>query len=253
VQSAPGERLPPDGTPGGPGASALHTKAIDSGDWERALAERLKPACDARPGSRRTDIPNLEAAGKIIGTWMDFSQKAKAGSRTSGANKIGGDREPTRVVASVGLTCSPQRNTVQVNGVEYPFDLAWVVSGQGAGRTLSGNEGPGHFAMIQAISFKEKRVVFAKVYVPSDANDDTDDTVVIGNLAGYLPDDPDEPIVRAVSDRDSPQLETFVFAKGAKQGLSLLVPQQGAVGRARYLSVGKFEVTAVTGTSPAAR
>jgi hypothetical protein len=241
VQSASDARLPADGSAGGPGPSALPTKAIDREEWARMNSERLTPACDARAASRRTDIPNLQSAGKIIDTWND-SKKAKAGSKTSGDKQLGRDREPTRFVASVGLTCSPQRNTVQVNGVEYPFDVAWVVAGEGSGPGIGGHEGAGHYAMIQALSFKDKKVIFAKVYVPTDSNDDTDDTVVIGNLADYLPENPDEPIVRAVSARDNPKLETFIPSKGTTQGMSFQVPDQGALGRARYVSVGKFLV-----------
>jgi hypothetical protein len=133
---------------------------------------------------------------------------------------------------------------VQVNGVKYPFDLAWVVTGEGKGRTLNGDMGAGRFVMIQAISFAEQRVVFAKVFVPGDANDDTDDTVVVSSLAGYLPATPDAPMVRVVSDRDDPKFETFIASKGADgiQGISFQVPEQDAFGRARYLGVARFDV-----------
>ena len=72
--------------------------------------------------------------------------------------------------------------------------------------------------MIEALSFADQRVVFAKVFVPSDANDDTDDTVIVSSLAGYLPEDPDAPIVRVVGDRKDPKIETFIVrgAAGAR-------------------------------------
>lgn len=235
-----GERLPADGTPKAPTAEAP-SKTIERADWNKALAEKLKPSCDAREGTRTADARNLEGAGKIIGTWTEFSTK-KGKSGTADGKKIGGGAEPTRKVDSVGLTCAEGASNIQVNGVKYPFDMAWVVSGEGTGPTITGQEGAGHFAMIQALSLKDKRVVFAKVFVPSDEHDDTDDTVIISNLAGYLPNDPGEPIVRAVSERGNPKLETFVFPKGAEEGVSFQVPQQDALGRARYLSVGKFVV-----------
>ena len=235
-----GERLPADGAPKAP-TSEMPSKTIERADWNKALAEKLKPSCDAREGTRTADARNLEGAGKIIGTWTEFSTK-KGKSTTADGKKIGAGPEPTRKVDSVGLTCAEAGSTIQVNGVKYPFDMAWVVSGDGTGPTLTGQEGAGQFAMIQALSLKDKRVVFAKVYVPSDANDDTDDTVIISSLEGYLPNDVGDPIVRAVSERGNPKLETFVFPKGAEEGISFQVPQQDALGRARYLSVGKFVV-----------
>lgn len=248
VHSASGERLPANGAAGGPAVTELPAKSIARDDWSKAQGEKLKPACDARDGARSADARNLEGAGKIIGTWAEFSSK-KGNSHTADGKGIGGGAEPTRSVESVGLTCAAGASTVQVNGVSYPFDIAWVVSGEGTGPTLSGNEGAGHFAMIQALSFKDKRVIFAKVYVPSDAHDDTDDTVIVSNLAAYLPENPGEPIVRAVSERGNPKLETFIPSKDAKggtgaaaEGVSMQVPQQDALARARYLSVGKFSV-----------
>jgi hypothetical protein len=223
VRSAAGERLPANGAASAVPASTLPSKTI------------------AREGTRTADARNLEGAGKIIGTWTEFStQKGK--SSTADGKKVGAGPEPTRKVDSVGLTCAQGRSTIQVNGVQYPFDIAWVVAGEGTGPTVSGNEGAGQFAMIQALSFKDKRVVFAKVFVPSDANNDTDDTVIVSSLEGYLPDDADEPIVRAVSERGNPKLETFVRAKGAEEGISFQVPQQDALGSARYLSVARFDV-----------
>jgi hypothetical protein len=141
------------------------------------------------------------------------------------------------------MTCDLGKSTVQVNGVLYPFDQAWVVFGKGNGKTLDGTNDAGQFVMIQALSYQDKRVVFAKVYVPSNANDDTDDTVVITSLASYLPVDGDEPIVRSVSEREDPQFETFLPVKGTTEGVSFRVPEEDPLGRARYLGVGRFTVT----------
>jgi hypothetical protein len=237
-----GHRLPADGA-ASTAPAQLPSKQIARDTWNKSLAERLKPSCDGREGSRTADARNLEGAGKIIGTWTEFSAR-KGKSRTNDGKEVGGKAEPTRVVSSIGMTCGgPTGSTVQVNGVQYPFDYAWVLSGQGKGPTLDGDDkGAGYFAMIQALSLKDKRVVFAKVYVPSDANDDTDDTVIVSSLAGYLPDDTDEPIVRAVSEREDPKFETLIPAKGGAEGVSFQVPQQDALGRARYLSVAKFTV-----------
>ena len=41
---------------------------------------------------------------------------------------------------------------------------------------------------------------------------------------------------------EDPKLETFVPAKGRTEGISFQVPQQDALGRARYLSVARFNV-----------
>lgn len=240
VQSASGERLPANGAAGAT-ASELPSKSIARDDWAKITAEGLKPTCDARPGSRGADAPKLESAGKIIGTWTEFSTK-KAKSRTADGKKVGGGPEPTRMVDSLGMTCAGDKSSIQVNGTLYPFDVAWVASGDGSAPTLSGQDGAGQFAMIQALSFKDKRVIFAKVYVPSDANDDTDDTVVIGNLANAMPANAGEPIVRAVSDRKNPLFETFVPVKGSTEGISFQAPNQDGLGRARYVSIAKFNV-----------
>lgn len=201
--------------------------------------ERLKPTCDAR-AVHSADAAKLEAAGKVIGNWTEFSKKAKSGPKTDDGKTLGGGTEPTRTVNSVGMTCSAARNVIAVNGVQYPFEVAWVVSGDGTGPTRSGDEGAGQFALIQALSLKDKKLIVAKVYVPSDAHDDTDDTVVVSDLSSYLPENADEPVVRAVSERGNPFLETFIFAKGSNAGFTFQVPQQDPLGRARYLSVGKF-------------
>jgi hypothetical protein len=240
VESAKGERLPANGAPG-VAASALPSKSIARDEWEKLVGERIKPTCDSKEGVRTADAGNLEGAGKIIGTWTQFSS-TKAKSRTGDGKVVGEGKEPTRTVDSLGMTCAAGGSTLQVNGVLYPFDVAWVKTGKGKAKTLDGSEGAGEFAMIQALSYKDKRVVFAKVYVPSDANDDTDDTVIISSLANYLPENPDEPVVRVVSDREDPKFETFVFSKGETEGLSFQVPQQDALGRARFLSVGTFEI-----------
>lgn len=235
------ERLPADGSPGGPAVSELPPKAIPIADWNRSLGERLEPACDAREGNRKADATKLQAADKVLKEWMAF-KKAKGQSRTANGKEIGGKPEPTRVVDSLGMTCSPGKNTVEVNGVQHPFDIAWVVSGVGVGPTLNGEDGAGRFVMIQAVSFKEKNVVLAKAFVPSDGNDDTDDTVVVSDLASYLPENADEPVVRAVSERKNPFFETFIFTKGAKEGFTYQAPQQKGFGKARYLAVGRFAV-----------
>jgi hypothetical protein len=236
------DRLPADGTPGGPAAAALKTKAIKRADWTRFATERLKPACDARGGAGKPDVAILKSAGEIVTTWMDFTKKAKKGPKTDDGRKLGGGPEPTRSVSTLGMTCSATKNTVEVNGVEHPFDLAWVVSGEGTGPTLTGAKGAGHFAMFQALSLKDKKVLFAKVYVPSDTSDDSDDTVVVSNLTSYMPASADEPIVRTTGEKDSPVFETLVFEKGAAKGFAFEVPKQDPLGRSRYLAVGKFEV-----------
>jgi hypothetical protein len=243
VRSAAGERLPADGAQAGKPVAELPSKSIARDDWNKSLAERLAPTCDAREGVRTADAPNLEGAGKVLGSWTEL-RAVKGKSSTASGKKITGKYEPTRLVSSVGMTCAAGASMVQVNGVKYPFDLAWVVTGDGKGRTLNGDMGAGRFVMIQALSFAEQRVVFAKVFVPSDANDDTDDIVIVSSLAGYLPATPDAPIVRVVSDPDDPKFETFVASKGADgiQGISFQVPEQDPLGRARYLGVARFDV-----------
>lgn len=242
MRSVDGERLPANGRESAAPASTLESKSIALDDWNRALAERLRPTCVAREGVRTANAGHLASAGKILGSWTELhGTKAKSG--TSDGKRLGaGVPEPTRDVNSIGMTCAAGGSSVQVNGATYPFDVAWVVSGVGKAKTLNGDDGAGQFVMIQALSYTDKRIVFAKVFVPSDANDDTDDTVIVSSLADYLPENRDEPVVRAVSDRDTPQFETFIFAKGATEGLSIRAPQERPLGRARFLSVGKFSV-----------
>jgi hypothetical protein len=96
--------------------------------------------------------------------------------------------------------------------------------------------------MFEALSLKDKKILFAKIYVPSDANDDSDDTVVLSNVAEYLPASAEEPIVRVTGEKTSPVFEMLVFEKGATKGYAFQVPKQDPLGRARYLGVGKFEV-----------
>jgi hypothetical protein len=240
VESALGQRLPANGAPG-VAATELPTNSIAGDEWPKLLAERIKPTCDAKEGVGTADASDLEGAGRIIRVWTEFTTK-KGKSPSGPGSRLGESEEPTRVVRSLGLTCAAGASTLQVNGVLYPFDVAWVKSGQGKARTLSGNEGAGEFVMIQALSYAHKRVAFAKVYVPSNGNDDTDDTIVISSLANYLPENPDAPVVRAVGDRDDPKFETFLFSKGETEGLSFQVPEQDALGRARYLAVGNFEI-----------
>lgn len=243
VRSAAGERLPADGAPGTASASALPSKTIARDDWNKAQGEKIAPSCDAREGVRTADARSLEGADKVIGTWTEL-RAAKGKSSTAAGKKADGKPEPTRLVNSVGMTCAAGGSSLQVNGVTYPFDLAWVVTGDGKGKTLNGDMGAGRFVMIQALSFTDQRIVFAKIFVPSDSHDDTDDTVIVSSLAGYLPATPDAPIVRVVSDRENPKLETFIVAKGAAapEGLSFQVPEQDAFGRARYLGVARFAV-----------
>lgn len=237
-----GDRLPADGSPGGPAPTALGTKAIKRADWNRFASERLKPACDARGGAGKPDVAVLKAAGEVVASWMEFSKRPKKGPKTDDGKRVGGGPEPTRSVSTLGMTCSATKNTVEVNGVQYPFDVAWVLSGQGSGPAISGGEGAGYFAMFEALSLKDKKILFAKVYVPGDANDDSDDTVIVSNLASYIPDNADEPVVRATGEKVSPVLETLVFDKGATTGFAYQVPKQDPLGRARYLAVGKFQV-----------
>jgi hypothetical protein len=239
AESAAGQRLPANGVPGAVAASSLPSKTIGPDEWAKVMAERIAPTCDAKEGTRTADAGNLEGAGKIIGVWTTFTVK-KGKSRTADGTRIGGGKEPTREVDSIGMTCAAGGSTLQVNGVLYPFDFAWVKSGKGQGKTLNGDLGAGELAMIEAISFKDKRVIFAKVYVPSDANDDTDDTVIVTDIASYLPENPDQPVVRLIGDRDNPKFETFIFSKGANEGLSMQVPREDPLGRARFLSVGHF-------------
>ena len=237
------DRLPADGTAGGPGLPALTTTSIKRADWTKFDADRLKPACDARTGAGKADVAPLEAAGKVIAQWMEFHKKPKSGPKTDDGKKLGGGVEPTRVVNTIGLTCSATKNTLEVNGTDYPFDFAWVLSGKGSGPAISGGEGAGYFAMIQAVSLKDKKVVFAKVYVPSDANDDSDDTIIVSNVTTYIPPTPEEPIVRVTGKAEDPVFETLVFEKGATGGFAYRQPRQVTIGRARYLGVARFVIT----------
>lgn len=243
ARSASGERLPANGVPAATPLTALPSKTIDRDDWDKAVRERLTPACDAHEGIRTADARNLRSADEVLDSWTEL-RASKGKSVTGSGKKVIGAPEPTRYVTSVGMTCAAGESALQVNGKRYPFDLAWVVSGQGTGKTTSGEDGAGWFTMIEALSFADQRVIFAKVFVPSDANDDTDDTVIVSSLVGYVPDKPEAPIVRVVGNPKEPQLETFIVSKGAggASGISLRVPEQDPLGRARYLGIATFRV-----------
>jgi len=237
VRSA--EKLPADGAPAEEVRTELPVAQLAASDWQKTERANITPACDARVSPPRVDTAALLAAKEVVSTWMDF-KKAHPKPARHGI-KSNGTQDPTLDVDSVGMTCSPGKNTVEVNGQEYPFDIAWVVSGKGASIT-DGVEDAGRFAMIQALSLKDKRMVVVKVFYPSDAHRETDDAVAIGNLENLVASPTTEPVVHNVGEKDKPQLETFIADKGAKEGIYTVAPKQTQRTRARYVGVGRFTV-----------
>ena len=96
------DRLPADGSAGGPGLPALTTTSIKRADWVKFDDDRLKPSCDARTGSGKADVAPLKAAGDVIAQWMEFHKKPKSGPKTDDGKRLGGGVEPSRVVDTLG-------------------------------------------------------------------------------------------------------------------------------------------------------
>ncbi|MBX3188752.1 MAG: hypothetical protein KF819_17170 [Labilithrix sp.] len=209
---------------GPPAPTALPIAVLDRRAWDQVAQERIRPACDARALPPKMDTEALLAAKKVIADWMDFKKSAR----------------PTTDVYSVGMTCGPTKNTVEVNGYEHPFDIAWVVSGERSGGVDDG----GSFALIQALSFADEKLVVVKVVHPAGASKASDDTVLIADLSALLRGmTPGEPLVHNVGASGEPELETFVSEKGKgnKTGFYTVAPTQTDRSRARYLGAGKFE------------
>ena len=218
--------------------AALPVAEMKQSDLDKAIAEAEAPACDARTTPTKIDEPKLMAAKAVVDQWLAFKRDDPKAPRHG--IKTNGTQDPTLVVTSLHMSCGGGRNSLEVNGQEHPFDIAWVLSGKGAS-TTDGIEDAGNFAMIQALSFHDKKMVLVKVFVPSDAARETDDTVVIADLERFLPEGA-APVVHTIGAKDKPQLETFVAPRGAKEGVYTVAPKQSDRTRARWLGVGRFKI-----------
>ncbi|MBS2011852.1 MAG: hypothetical protein JST00_03100 [Deltaproteobacteria bacterium] len=242
-RSAEAVKLPADGAPPRAETSeaapaALPVAEISQRDLDKVIGEAEAPACDTRPTPTKVDEPKLMAAKAVVDEWLNFKRTNPQAPRHG--IKSNGTQDPTLVVTSLHMSCGGGRNSLEVNGREYPFDIAWVLSGNGASLT-DGIEDSGKFAMIQALSLHDKRMVLVKVFVPSDAARETDDAVVVADLDKFVPEGA-APVVHTIGDKDKPQLETFVAPRGAKEGFYTVAPKQSDRTRARWLGVGRFKV-----------
>ncbi len=232
------KRIPANGAPPKTTTAELPMEHLDQKEIDAAIGQAILPACDARVTPTVTDRAAIERAQRIVNEWATFKRdvpkKPRHGIRGNGA------QDETFMVNSVHLTCGGGKHVLDVNGRSYPFDVAWVVSGDGASIT-DGVEDSGRYAMIQALLLKDKRMVVVKVFVPSDASRETDDVLVVADLEPFVPDG-SLPVAHAVGEKDKPQLETFVAPRGAKQGYYFVAPKEGPGIRARYLGVGRFEI-----------
>ena len=234
-------KLPPDGSQGGPGAAALPLQMLAQSEWDGAPKQKLMPTCDARPGGK-VDAASLDGANKVIGAWNDFQKKKpkpvpKPGGVTVG-QLAGIAPDHTRTISSIAITCAAGgASTLQVNGTNHPFDLAWAVAGKGTLKSVAST------ASIHAISLAEKKIVYAKVNVPSDVKNDSEELIIVTNIANYMPADPDEPLVRETGAASTdPTFETLIFGKGQKEGFYYLVPRSEDLALGRFLMVGRFKV-----------
>lgn len=239
ARSADAVKVPANGAPPDAETTAnLPVAEMKQTDLDKAIAEAEPPACDSRVTPTKVDEPKLMAAKAVVDEWLTFKRDNPKTPRHG--IKTNGSQDPTLVVNSLHMSCGGGRNSLEVNGREYPFEIAWVISGKGASFT-DGIEDAGRFAMIQALSLHDKRMVLVKVFVPSDAARETDDTVVVADLEKFLPDG-SMPVVHAIGEKDKPQLETFVAPRGAKEGVYTVAPKQSDRTRARWLGVGRFVV-----------
>ncbi len=233
------ERTPSDGSAGGPSPDTLKVQMIKPGEFSEAPKKKLAPACDARDGAGKANAEQMTAAKKVVDAYAEFRKAKPKPAPKSGAtvgDVVGMKKDFTRDIATLSFTCA-DKSELEVNGTTHAFDLAWALTGPAE------NE-----VSIQAVSLKDKKVVFAYVRLPSEkerANPKADslEVITITNVASYLPADPDEPLVRNTRGKtNTPQYETLVFGKGAQEGFYWLVPLTGDLTSDRYLGVGRFKV-----------
>ncbi len=245
ARSTNAERLPADGSAGGPQPAALPLQMMAPAEWAAAPKQRIAPVCDARNAAApHVETAELDKAKKAIDLWTDV-QKKKPQPKPAGKNDVnvgqvlGLSPEPTRRVQSLTLSCAAGSAVLDVNGVAHPFDLAWVVT-----KTPPGNGTT--VVSIQALSLKEKKLVFARLSAFADPKAAGDDTIIVANLASFMPSgEVDEPIVRnSTSASAQPTFETLLVGKGTTEGYYVIVPQNADLSPARYLTVGRFKVGA---------
>ncbi len=229
-------RIPADGSGGGPAPDSMPLQMMAEGEWGSAPKEKLALTCDARPNGK-SDAATLDAANKTIGAWTAFL-KAKPKPKPTGptvGQVLGMDTEQTRNVSSLAFNCAPgAASALVVNGTSYAFDLAWAVQGSDASKEE---------VSIEALSLKDKRVIFALVAFPKDPKNTTDETIVVSNVAAYWPGDPEEPVVRNTNRTPTgATFETLVFGKGQKEGFYYYVPRSKDLGTSRFMEVGRFKV-----------
>lgn len=233
-------RIPSDGSGSGPAPESMPLQMMAENEWASAPKEKLAPTCDARPNGK-VDAPALDKANKTIGAWTAFlkakpKKKAKPGDVTVG-QVVGIKSDPTRDIDSVAFNCAAgAASALVVNGTAHAFDLAWAVRTESASLEE---------VSIQALSVKDKKVVFVLVSFPKDPKNDTNEIAIVSNVAAYMPADAEEPVVRNTNrPPSSPTFETLVFGKGKNEGFYYYVPRQADLGFARYMEVGRFKVGA---------
>jgi hypothetical protein len=241
------ERLPANGAPGGPPAEALKVQPMAAKEWAETPKEKLAATCDARPASAKIDAAGLGDAKKVIDAWAAYRKanpKPPPPSGVTVGDVAGIARNITDRIDAIALNCNAGgAHTLDVNGTSHAFDLAWALVGPAENELA-----------IQAMSLAEKKVVFARLKLPTAEEKakyktaDADETIVITHVGSYLPANPDEPIVvdghnkSGKAKTNSPQFETFVFDKGASEGFYYLVPLSPTLSSERYLGVGRFKV-----------
>lgn len=230
------ERIPADGSLGGPGPSALKVQAVSSAEWGALPKKKLAPACDARGGAPKADKAALDKTNASIAAWTEYLKKnpkpvPKPVKGPTVGDVVGIERtDGSRTLTSLSITCAADKPaTIEMSGTSYAFDLAWVFESKA--KRLG----------VQALSLKDKKLYYAMIFTPPSPKDRIDEIAIIANVSSYFPADADEPLVIGGTDIDS-RFETFVFGKGKTQGFYWLVPLSPNLSVERYLGVGAFAV-----------
>lgn len=231
------ERLPADGSQGGPSVATLKVQDIAANEWASYQKKKLAPTCDARGGDVKADKAGVDKATAAIAAWTDYLAKnpkpPKNPSTPTVGDVIGLDRpDGSRTLTSLAFACATgQPATISMSATAYTFDLAWVYESKRSKRLG-----------IQAISLKDKKVYYASISTPTDPKAKSEEIAIVTNVARYLPDDADEPLVVANESSMDAKLETFVASKGKTQGFYFVVPSSEGISIERFLGVGAFAV-----------
>ena len=232
------ERLPANGTPGGPGEAALKLQMIGTKDWAEIGAKKLKPSC----AGANVDAAAVAESKKILDAWQTYRKAHPPEPEKKGVtvgDLAGIQRDITRRIESFTFACGPGA-VLEVNNVGHQFDSAYVITDRPKGTEMLG---------ILAVSMADKKMVYAGVTIPSaadlkiDPKKTADEVSIVTSFANYVPATPDEPMVQSwYGETSAPLLETLIAGKGTTEGFYFLVPLHADLSAEQYVGVGKFKV-----------